>query len=351
MSNVNKEKVELSIKNLREKKSRVYFFVQDTKGNARASIRYIYQMAMALKNASFNPIMLHEKNDYTGVGGWLGKDYMEQLPHQSIESQNLEITPEDFLIVPEIFGYVMDQVKKLPCAKIVLVQSYAYITETLQPGQNWAQFGFYKCLTTTGTQKEYIEKVMRQSSFDIIEPYVGENFKKRNIPPMPIIGVHTKDQEDAVNLIKTFYLKFPQFRWFTFRDMRGLSEKDFANSLKECCLSVWIDNKSGFGTFPLESMACGVPCLGKIPDLQPSWITEDNGIWVTDVTLMTDFIADFIQNWLEDNIKPDLYVNMDKTVEKFTDKQKFDSEVVELFNNYLTTRADSLEEQLSKLND
>jgi glycosyltransferase involved in cell wall biosynthesis len=168
---------------------------------------------------------------------------------------------------------------------------------------------------------------------------------------MPIIAVHTKEQEDAINLIKTFYLKFPQFRWFTFRDMRGLSEKDFANSLKECCLSVWIDDKSGFGTFPLESMACGVPCLGKIPDLQPSWINEDNGIWITDVTLMTDFIADFIQNWLEDNIKPDLYTNMEQTAEKFTNKQKFETEVVELFNSYLTTRANSFEEQISKLND
>ena len=62
MSNVNKEKVELSIKNLRDRKSRIYLFVQDTKGNAKGSIRYIYQMAMTLKNAGFNPIMLHEKN-------------------------------------------------------------------------------------------------------------------------------------------------------------------------------------------------------------------------------------------------------------------------------------------------
>lgn len=351
MSNVNKEKVELSIKNLREKNSRIYFFTQDTKGNAKASVRYIYQMAMSLKKGGFNPIMLHEKNDYVGVAGWLGKEYMEELPHKSIESQNLEITPEDFLIVPEIFGFVMEQVKNLPCAKVVLLQSYAYITETLQPGQGWGQFGFYKCITTSNQQKEYAEKIMRQSSFDIIEPYITENFSNRNLPAMPIIAVHTKEQEDALNIIKTFYLRFPQYRWFTFRDMRGLSEKDFSNSLKECCLSVWVDNKSAFGTFPLESMKCGVPCIGKIPDLQPSWINEENGIWITDVTLITDFIADFIQNWLEDNIKPELYENMKKTSEEFSDVTKFNSKVTELFTNFLNTRADSFEEQLTKLID
>ena len=39
MGNLAKEKVEQSIKNLKEKTARIYFFVQDTKGNAKASIR------------------------------------------------------------------------------------------------------------------------------------------------------------------------------------------------------------------------------------------------------------------------------------------------------------------------
>ena len=347
MGNLATEKVQLSIQNLREKKARIYFFVQDTKGNAKASIRLIYQMADALKKDGFNPIMLHEKNDYVGVASWLGEEYMT-LPHKAIEGQNLEISPEDFLIIPEIFGFVMEQVSKLPCAKIVLTQQYSNMLETLQPGQGWAQFGFYKCITTSNLQKDYIERVMRQSTFDIVKPYIGESFSPKPTPPMPIVAVHTKEQSDAVNLIKTFYLKFPQYRWFTFRDLRGLSEKDFAKSLKECFLSIWIDDKSGFGTFPLESMACGVPTIGKIPDLQPEWMTEDNGIWVTDVTLMSDFIADFIQNWLEDGIKPELYDHMKETVVKYQNKQEFETSVVNLFETFLTTRADSFEEQITK---
>ena len=347
MGNLATEKVQLSIQNLREKKARIYFFVQDTKGNAKASIRLIYQMADALGRDGFNPIMLHEKKDYVGVASWLGEEYMT-LPHRAIEGQNLEISPEDFLIIPEIFGFVMEQVSKLPCAKIVLTQQYSNMLETLQPGQGWAQFGFFKCITTSNLQKDYIERVMRQSTFDIITPYIGENFSPKPTPPMPIIAVHTKEQSDAVNLIKTFYLKFPQYRWFTFRDLRGLSEKDFAKSLKECFLSIWIDDKSGFGTFPLESMACGVPTIGKIPDLQPEWMTEDNGIWVTDVTLMSDFIADFIQNWLEDGIKPELYNHMKETVVKYQNKQEFETSVINLFETFLTTRADSFEEQITK---
>ena len=347
MENTIEEKVKQSIQVLRDKQARIYFLVQDTKGNAKASVRYIYQMAQTLKDNGFNPIILHEKADYSGVIAWLDEEYMS-LPHKAIEGQNLEISPEDFLIIPELFGYVMDQVKQLPCAKIVLTQQYSHMLETLQPGQSWNQFGFMKCLTTSNKQKEYIERVMRQSSFDVIEPYITDSFKPKSTPAMPIIGIHTKEQNDAINIIKTFYLKFPQYRWFTFRDLRGLSEKEFAKSLSDCFLSVWIDDDSAFGTFPLESMKSGVPVIGKVPNIPSDWMNEQNGIWITDKTLFVDVIADYIQNWLEDNINPEIQDEMKKTVEQFSNKQKFDSSVVTLFSTYLNTRADSFEQQISK---
>jgi hypothetical protein len=347
MENTLEEKVKQSIQVLRDKQARIYLLVQDTKGNAKASVRYIYQMAKTLKDNGFNPIILHEKTDYAGVIAWLDEEYMS-LPHRAIEGQNLEISPEDFLVIPEVFGFIMDQVKQLPCAKIVLTQSYSYMLETLQPGQTWSQFGFMKCITTSNKQKEYIERVMRQCSFDILEPYITDTFSPKTLPPMTIIGIHTKEQSDTINLIKTFYLKFPQYRWFTFRDLRGLSEKEFANSLKECFLSVWVDDHSAFGTFPLESMKSNVPVIGKIPNMAPEWMNENNGIWITDQTLLADIIADYIQNWLEDNIKPEIFEEMKTTSDNFSDKLKFESTVVSLFEGYLNTRANSFEEQLSK---
>lgn len=347
MENNLKDKVLESIKNLKDKKSRIYFLVQDTKGNARASVRYIYQMALALLKNGYNPIILHEKNDYTGVIAWLEDEFMN-IPHKSLENQNFEVSPEDFLIIPEVFGFVMEQVKKLPCAKIVLTQQYAHMLETLAPGQSWAQFGFVKCITTNSKQKEYIERIMRQSTFDIVEPFISEKFEPKKLPPMPVIGVHTKDQSDAISLIKAFYLKFPQYRWFTFRDLRGLSETEFANSLRDCFVSVWIDTKSGFGTFPLESMKSNVPIIGKVPDLMPDWMNEDNGIWLTDQTIIIDVIADFIQNWLEDNIKPELYENMKNTVERYSNKQKFETSVCDLFESYLSARQQAFENQINK---
>jgi len=341
-------KVEKSIENLKSKKSRIYLIVQDTKGNAKASISYIYNLAMTLVNSGYNAIILHEKPDYTSVEGWLGKEYMEKIPHKSIEGQNLEVSPEDFIIIPELYGFVMSQLSKLPCGKIVLCQAYDHMLETLQPGQTWSQLGFLKCITTSEFQKEYIENIMRGISFDILKPFISDNFEKQTLPPKPVIAIHSRDQRDSINIIKAFYIKFPQYRWITFRDMRGLSEKDFASTLKDCFLSVWVDETSGFGTYPLESMKVGVPVLGLVPNLLPSWMNENNGLWVNNKNQIVDFIADFLQNWLEDNVKPELHEEMLKTVENLSTKEEFEKVTIELFEGYINTRLTSFEEQLSK---
>jgi hypothetical protein len=342
-------KLEESIQKMRDKKSRIYFIVQDTKGNAKASIRYIYEMAMSLKNNGFNAIILHETPEYFGVTDWLGEEYMTNLDHRSIEGANLEISPEDLIIIPEIYGFIMDQITKLPCGKIVLSQSYDYIFETLQPGQTWTQLGFHKCITTSEKQKEYITSTMRSVSVEVIEPTISEVFEKQEFPPKTIIGIHTRDHRDTVNLIKTFYTKFPQYRWITFRDLRGLSQVEFTNAMKESFASVWIDNISSFGTFPLESMKMGIPVIGLVPNITPEWMNEENGIWINNQNMIVDVIADFIQNWLEDNINPKLYEEMDVTINKLSTKEKFESEVVELFAKMIDARADSFEAQLSKL--
>ena len=212
-------KLEMSIRNMDDKKSRIYFIVQETLGNAKASVSYIYHFAMSLLNSGYNPIMLHEKPDYSGVASWLGEEFMTKLPHKAIEGQNLEVSPEDFIVVPELYGFIMSQINNLPCGKIVLCQAYDHILETLQPGQSWSQLGFFKCITTSEFQKEYLSNIMRSVSYDIIEPFISDEFKKQSLPPKPIIAIHSRDARDTANVIKSFYLKFPQYRWVSFKDM------------------------------------------------------------------------------------------------------------------------------------
>jgi len=190
--------------------------------------------------------------------------------------------------------------------------------------------------------------VMRNISVDVIEPHISDIFVKNEFPPKTIINIHSRDPRDTANLIKTFYVKFPQYRWISFRDLRGLSESEFAKGMKDSFLSIWIDQTSSYGTFPLESMKMGIPVLGLVPDIVPSWMNEDNGLWLNNKTLIVDVLSDFIQNWLEDNLNPELFDRMNMTVESLPTKEVFEENVISLFNDLFEKRIQSFEDQLSK---
>ncbi len=50
--------------------------------------------------------------------------YKPDIDIAVIEGQNLAISPEDIIVIPEIYGHVMEQLKNFPCGKIVLCQAY-----------------------------------------------------------------------------------------------------------------------------------------------------------------------------------------------------------------------------------
>jgi hypothetical protein len=343
------KKIETSVINLENKTAKIYFLVQDTKGNPRAGVRHIYEMAYALFDNGFNSIIIHETKDYQGVSTWLDEKYMN-IPHQTIEGENLAISPEDFIVIPELYGHVMEQLKNFSCGKIVLCQSYDYMLETLPPGVSWNQYGFVKCITTSEKQKNYITQIMKSANVDIIEPFIPECFNKKDKPSKPIIAIHTREQRDTAKIIKSFYLKYPQYRWITFRDMRGIKQQDFAKFLKESFVSVWVDNESAFGTFPLESMLSGTPVIGKLPNMKPDWLKEENGVWTYEFNEIVDILANFTQNWLEDNISESLYDRILESGLEFNDYKKFVNNVTNTFSEYFEIRTKMFSEQLEKIN-
>lgn len=341
-------KLKDSIKKIENKSIRVYFIVQDTKGNARGSIRYIYQICKALKDAGYNAIILHEKSDYSGVSSWLGEEFAG-IEHKAIEGQKLEISPEDLIVIPELLAYVLPQIKSIPAGRIILAQCYDQILDTMNPGENWFTLNATKCITTSEKQKEIISQYMKGISFDILSPVISKSFTKQTLPPNPIIGVHCRDSRDSLKIIKGFYLRNPQYRWVTFRDLRGLSEEEFATAVRDCFLCVWVDTTSGFGTFPLECMKTGVPVIGVKPNLIPEWMSEGNGLWIQNPNDMVKHITEFLQAWVEDNVSEELYVNMEKTAAQYSDLDKFKTDVLTLFDNYNQARAVGFKEQLDKL--
>jgi hypothetical protein len=335
------EQIKALIEKLKTKDFSLYFFTLDTKGNPTAGIANIYEHVKLLNELGYKAFILHEKNDYKikgdeagmGIADWLGEEYAA-LPHVSIENQNLNISPVDFIIIPEIFSTIMDQVKGFPCRKVVLCQSYDYLLDLLPIGKRWdLDYGFTHVITTSEKQSNYVRSHFPMTKTYTVPVSIPKYFKASDKPKIPVISILTRNQADAAKIAKSFYLQYPMYKWVTFKELRGLSREKFAEELSKSCLAVWIDDNSGFGTFPIEAMECGTPVIGKIPNLVPEWMEStdeegnlsiaNNGVWTNTTLNIPELIATFMKVWLEDSIPSDLIDSIKESTEKYTpEKQK-----------------------------
>jgi hypothetical protein len=316
-----------------------YFFTLDTKGNPTAGVANIYEHVKILTELGYKAYIMHEKNEYVGVGGWLGEDYMK-LPHVSIENQTLNVGPQDFIIIPEVFANVMDQTKKFPSKRIVLCQSYDYIFELMNFGLSWGVFGINDVITTSQKQATYIKSLFPSINASIVPVSIPTYFKPQEKPVKPVVSIMVRDQKDALKIIKSFYIQYPTYKWITFKELRGIPKEEFAVSLADSCLAVWIDPIAGFGTFPLEAMECNVPVIGKIPELVPEWMEESttpegvtnlkpNGVWSNNLLEIPHLIAQYLKVWLEDSVPENILAAMEQSKGQYTyEKQKLAIEQV-----------------------
>ena len=160
---------------LKNKNGRIFFLTLDTKGIAKAAIAYNYEIVKALNDAGYSAFIMHEKNDFDSVESWLGSD-LASVPHVSIESKEIKVEICDLVIIPEVFGHVLDQTKQMPCEKMILCQAYDYIFETLPPGMTWSTYNVHRCISTSEKHSEMISSLMPNIKIENIKLYIPEYF-------------------------------------------------------------------------------------------------------------------------------------------------------------------------------
>jgi glycosyltransferase involved in cell wall biosynthesis len=232
----------------------------------------------------------------------------------------------------------------------MLVQQKDYMFDTLSIGSRWIDFGFDKVITTSEASKKYISEYFPESIVYIIPPMIGDNFTQTTKPKKPFIAISVKDRVLHRKLISQFYLKYPHLRWITFRDMVQMTYSDFSENLKECMVSVWVDDESTFGTFPLESMKCGVPVVGKIPKMEPDWLSE-NGMWTYDENKIIEILGTYVLAWLEGvELTDEVKDKMRETLLPYLTNLTVNN-IVSIFNSFKLKRIEIIQKTLEKLKE
>lgn len=345
----NIQKLESALGRLGNNENTIYFLTYDTRNNAKASIKYIYDLCSVLNKNGYKSKILVEDNKYSGVYSWLGEKYND-LEVVSIKEDKVELKIDDIIVVPEYYSNVLEQLSSIKCVKIMLVQQKDYIFDTLPIGSRWSDYGFDKVITTTEGSKKLILDYFPESIVHIIPPIISDNFNESTKPTKPYIAISVRDRVLHRKIISQFYLKYPQLRWITFRDMVQMSYEEFAESLKECMVSVWIDDESTFGTFPLESMKCKVPVIGKIPDTEPDWLSE-NGMWTYDNEKIVEILGTYVLAWLEGvELDQEVIQKMSETLLPY-ESSITENNIISIFNSFKNKRVETIEKALEKLKE
>ena len=266
--------------------------------------------------------------------------------------QPLSAIPEDFLIIPEGFPDVMAQTTQLACKRIVLAQSWFYVLNAMNPGQSWQHFGIKDVVSVSDAITEYLNSVMPGLSIKNMKQGINRELfkvpsKVSKKAPVVVYSANRghENKMKTSNIIKTFYMFYPHLRWIRFVELANLSREDFADRLASSAFCLYTDDIAGFGTLPLEAMACGTHTVGWASFGGKEYMNENNGFWTNngDIFQTAEILGVAIDKWLNGELDSQPILDTyEETLSKYTlEGEK--SQFLNIINEYKTERINELE--------
>jgi glycosyltransferase involved in cell wall biosynthesis len=264
----------------------------------------------------------------------------------------LTVNPEDFLIIPEGFPDVMQKTMQVSCKRIVFAQSWFYVLNAMQPGEKWQHFGIRDVISASDAITEYLVSVM--------PGLVVKNFKQginRDIfkapekmsDKMPMVAFSAsrgpENKLKTYNIIKTFYAFYPHLKWIRFQELEGMDREQFAERLSSCAFYLYTDDIAGFGTAPLEAMACGTHTIGWASFGGKEYMTNENGFWCNngDIFQTAEILGVAIDKWLNGEMDSEaVQEKYEETLSKYTTEGEKEN-IITILNQYKDERIKELE--------
>jgi hypothetical protein len=297
----------------------------------------------------FNPFWLGSLQEEVSMR-CLAEGELTYSDGTSEKFESLMMNPEDIMIIPEGFPNIMENTAQLPCKRIVMAQSWYYILSGLKVGQKWQHFGIKDVISISDGITEFLDTVMPGLGVKNYKQAIDRelfNVSEKISDKAPMIsympGRGPESQMKTNTVIRTFYEFYPHYRWVRFAQLQGLSKEEFASQLKNSALALYTDEVAGFGTFPLEAMACGTHVVGWTPFGSKEYINEKNGFWAVngDVFQLAELIGMALDRYFSGALdSEEVAKEYEKTLSDYT-KEK---EVESVLNIYKEINNERIEE-------
>lgn len=247
---------------------KVFVFINNTKGRYHEAIEWLYQIALGYKQKGCDVYVMHENKDYIIPSNI--DDRYESLKHISltdIPAQNIEISVNDLFIIPDVFIELVDSLKqqKIPAEIVLAIQNTDVLFNMLEIGEHLLHKGIRQVLVMQDSNKEYLQEYFKSIVFHVIPPYVKKCYMESYSKPKDLL-VLLADGSDILytNLIKKFYLKYPQYTFVPFKVIDDSSSEQTALNIKNASILVSLNYGVLNSSRARQALAANTPVLMNI---------------------------------------------------------------------------------------
>ena len=218
--------------------------------------------------------------------------------------------------------------------------------------QNWQQFGIKDVISISDGITEYLNAIMpglniKQYSQSIDRTIFQPTAYTKKFPKIVFMPGRSQDAIlKTFNVIKTFYCFYPQYRWIRFDELKGLTKEEFAERISESAFALYTDEIAGFGTMPLEAMACGTHVIGWTPLGGKEYMNPNNGFWAHngEIFQLAELMGIAIERYLAGQLDaPGVIDEYEKTLSRYTPENEKEG-ILNIYNEYKHERIAELEQ-------
>ncbi len=222
----------------------------------------------------------------------------------------------------------------------------------MNPCQKWQNFGIQDVISVSDAITEYLNSSMPGLNIKSFKQGISRDTFKPSTKlsnKLPMVGfTGSRGAENKMkthSIIKNFYAFYPHLKWIRFQELSNMDKEQFAERLASCAFVLYTDDIAGFGTLPLEAMACGTHVVGWTPFGGKEYINDQNGFWAAngDIFTTAELLGIAIDKWLAGEMDaPEISESYERTLEPYTE-EKEKAGIIDIINQYKNERINELE--------
>jgi len=273
---------------------RIFYLCHDI-ARPTGGIRTIYHHVHHLVSSGFDASVVHFKPGFK-------IDWFSAKVPIVDGLQGLNVTPEDWIVIPEDFIPGLELCSRLQCHKAVFCQNHFYIFDAMPRDKKWSDYDIETVLVSSTEIQHFVRHVFKIEGV-YIPLGIDQNLfcSKPAIRRLQIAYMPRKGSWNIRLVQGMLWHRRPDLRSMPWIPIENMSEKEVARTLQQSSIFLSTGFREGFGLPPLEAMACGCTVVGFRGGGGREYACEGNGFWVQDEDSLA--LADRLEKVLSDFCK------------------------------------------------